>query len=47
MRIFSLLALSSVLFTNAIANITNFIGLGDWGGYNLGSYHKTNVYLLS
>ena len=34
---------TTILFLSTV----NFLGIGDWGGYNLGSYHKTNVEAIS
>ena len=41
-----LLGFLSTLFTLATSS-TSFLSIGDWGGFNLGSYHKTNVQHVS
>jgi len=31
------------IVASTVASSVSFLSVGDWGGYNLGSYHKTNV----
>lgn len=45
---FSIITFSLFSFTYSNDTpIINFLSIGDWGGYNLGSYHQTNILSVS
>ena len=38
-----LVSLFSTVAAASSSTVTSFLSIGDWGGYNLGGYHRTNV----